>query len=383
MDRGVSLDMVNAKIRGFKKVVAISTGNLGISVASYSARMGLNASVVVPTKIEVGKLYQLITYNVDIVRAMDENDAIKIVKEKFSGSYQISTVNPYFMEGEKMITFEIFQQLGSTLPDYIIVPMGSGGLIYNIWRGVRELNKIGLIEDIKTSLIGVQLKGCDRIVRDLMGSRDTSSEMKTKSKYLIADICVENPVMGNYAIDAIKESGGVGISVTENEVFESMRKFAHMEGLMVEPAAATTLSAYLNLINSGYLDKNDNVALIITGGGLKNFTLIREFLRRNRPILRLANEKEIGNAPYARVGFTKLKILELLKEASTIHGYEVWKRLREKFGIDITLTTVYQHLEELSNMGLIKLLKRMKEKGRKRTVFKLTNEGKKLLEIYS
>ena len=378
IDRGVILEIINAKTLDKSSVTAISTGNLGVSVASYAARAGLKANIILPTKIETGKLYQLLTYDVNFILVESVNKVPKILAKIDSDTYHIKPSNPLFMEGEKTIAFEIIEQLDWKQPDFIIIPMGTGSLLFNVWRGLKELEQIGLLEDIKTKLIGVQIEGCDPIVR-AFNVEESKNEAESPSNLIISDLCIKNPSHGQLALNALYNSKGKAVSVRDIEILEALRMFAESEGIIVEPAAATTLAAYKKMLNENLLDEKDAVILLITGGGLKNFALVKEALKRKKLLLNYAAEGGFS-APYiSKFGTTKIRILEILKKHGTLHGYEIWKKLRQSYGLDITTTTTYQHIKELQNMGLIRKVGNVEEKGRKRTLYKLTDSGEEVV----
>ncbi|MGQ4892819.1 MAG: threonine synthase [Candidatus Njordarchaeia archaeon] len=375
IDRGVVLEIINAKKLLKKSVTAVSTGNLGVSVASYANRAGLKANIIIPTKIEIGKLYQLLTYDVNFIPVENEAKIQKVIESTDSNSYIIKPANPFFMEGEKTIAFEIIEQLNWDQPDYIIIPMGTGSLLFNIWRGLKELKKVGLIENLKTKLVGVQIEGCDPIVK-AFNVKEFKSDLS--SNLVIADLCIKKPSHGQLALNALYDSKGKAVSVNDLEILEALRLFARSEGIIVEPAAATTLAAYKKMLDENIIGRKDTVVLLITGGGLKNFTLIKEALKRRKPLLSYAAEGEIVAPFVSKFGLTKIRILELFQTHKTLHGYEIWKKLKQKYGLDITTTTVYQHIKELQKMGLITKAGSIREGGRSRVLYKLTEDGEEI-----
>ena len=381
IDRGVVLEIINAKALDKTSVTAVSTGNLGVSVASYAARASLKANIILPTKIETGKLYQLLTYEVNFILVENINKIPEIFAKIDSDTYHIKPSNPLFMEGEKTIAFEIIEQLSWDQPDFIIIPMGTGSLLFNVWRGLKELKQVGLLEDIKTRLIGVQIEGCDPIVR-AFNVEESKNEMGSPSNLIISDLCIRNPSHGQLALTALYSSKGKAVSVGDMEILEALRMFAESEGIMVEPAAATTLAAYKKMLNEHLLDKKDSVVLLITGGGLKNFTLVKEALKRKKVLLNYVAEGNFSTPYISKFGTTKIRIMEILKKHGTLHGYEIWKKLKQNYGLDITTTTTYQHIRELQNMGFIRKVGKVEEKGRKRTLYRLTDSGEEVVNEF-
>jgi threonine synthase len=263
-DRGTTVAISRAKAEGYKTVAVASTGNMGASVAAYAAHAGLKARVFVPQDTPKEKLAQILAYGARVKKVKGTfKDAVAAAwrdVEK-NGSYLAMTgLNPFYNEGEKTVAYEIFEQLGA--PDVVIVPMGTGGLISSIWKGFVELKKMKKIRKIPR-MIGVQAKGCAPIV-DAWRRGAAFATPKEKCETIASAILVKLPFSSRLALRAIRESGGVGIAVSDKEIIRAIRELGR-EGVFAEPASAATLAA----LHHVKPQQRQKIILVITGHGLK------------------------------------------------------------------------------------------------------------------
>lgn len=357
-DRCAALLVSNAIDLEYNRVICATNGNLGASLAAYCARSGLTCHVVVPKNVDVGKLAQMLIYDA-VIEEYGEivDDSLKKAEEtaKETGWYHASAeLNPIAIEALKTLAYEIYEQMG--VPDWLIVPMGSGGTLYAVWKGFKELKKIGRT-DALPKMVGVQAEGCSPIV-DAYLQNDAKLTLKTKPFTHALAILVKNPSYGKLAVEALKESKGLAISVSDEEIFLAEQEVAKLEGIFAEPASAATYAALKKLANQRIIDSVDKAVCLVTGSGLKATDVLQALTKRKKT---------------ATVGLelsTKEKILRILSEKET-YGYDLWKKL----GKTMTRAAVYQHLNELSDKGLIADYRRNGKK-----FFKITGRGKKVLE---
>ncbi|BAA30512.1 threonine synthase [Pyrococcus horikoshii] len=323
--------------------IVASDGNAAASVAAYSARAEKECFVVVPRKVDKGKLIQMIAFGARIIRYGDSVDeAIEYARElsKLNGLYNVTPEdNIIGLEGQKTIAFELWEEIN---PTHVIVPTGSGSYIYSIYKGFKELIKIGVLEKMPR-LIAVQTERCNPIAAEILGLKKECKETKALGLY------VKNPVMKSRVIRAIKESGGTAVVVNENDIITGEKLLAN-EGIFAELSSAVVMPALLSLVEKGIIEKGDKVVLVVTGSGLK----IGE-----------------GGREKFSIGGTKLEILKILEERE-MYAYEIWQAL----GKPLKYQAVHQHIKELQELGLIKEAYR---KG-KRIYYKLTERGRRLIE---
>ncbi|MBI0582595.1 MAG: threonine synthase [Methanomassiliicoccus sp.] len=271
-DRGTSVVISDASNRGYQSAVVASTGNMGASVAAYCAYANIAARVFIPPGIPEEKIAQISAYGAELVPVEGGfGDAVRRAREEAaSGAYLASTgLNPYFIEGLKTIAFELFEQMG--VPDRIVVPTGTGGLLTAIFKGFRELRSLGVVDRLP-QMIAVQAADVAPIVEAWEGGREPRAPAGGGHTIATA-ILVKVPFNGLSAIEAMNASGGYGVTVTDHEIVQAIRVLGQ-EGVFAEPAAAAAMAAL------GRIDRRpgDRTVLMITGSGLKDPTAV---LRRD------------------------------------------------------------------------------------------------------
>jgi len=376
IDRGTAVVVTRAKEAKIRSLSCAPTGNLGASLAAYAANAGIRCSIFIGPDVELGKLYQMIAYGAEVSLSIRLEEALSKAEE--TGGYLVTPADPYLLEGEKTIGFEVAEQLSWRNPDRIIVPMGNGGMLSMVWKAFNELEEIDFIEEASVKMVGVQADGCAPIVRAF--KNNVLNVGPTESVRTIAtDIAVEKPTHGAAALKAMKDSCGTAVSVSENEILEAIAKLAKTEGIFAEPAAASTVAALKKLLDSGEVERSDEVVCVITGAGLKDPSTARRFTERFRKIRRLIAKREERRLTY-KLGPTKLRILEAFL-AGSLHGYGVWRKLKQQHNIDMKIVSVYQHLQELEMLGLVSRSKVEKIGGKpSRQYYTLTKEGTRILE---
>ncbi len=292
-DRGMTIGVSKALELGVKAVACASTGNTSASLAAYAAKAGIKCYVLIPSKkIAIGKLAQAILHGARVISIRGNFDkALKIVREICSkhNIYLLNSINPWRLEGQKSIGFEIVEQLNYDVPDVVIVPVGNSGNIYAIWKGFKEFYEHGLIEKLPR-MIGIQAKGASPIVEAIKNNRDEIIPVKNPETIATA-IRIGNPVNAPRAIKAIKESGGYAEAVTDSEIIEAQKLLARKEGIGVEPASAASIAGLKKLLEEGIIDRDERVVCIVTGHALKDPEVI--FRMYEKPIEVNAKVEEV------------------------------------------------------------------------------------------
>jgi threonine synthase len=265
-DRGMTVGVTKAREFKYTRVACASTGNTSASMAAYAARAGLEPIVFIPRgKIARGKLSQAIAYGATIVEVEGVfDDALRKVFDYVAKNkvYLLNSINPYRLEGQKTIAYEIYEQLGK-VPDYIVVPVGNAGNISAIWKGFKELFEIGVINCLPI-MVGVQAEGASPLAKAYMEKR--SFKPLEDPRTLASAIRIGNPVNWPKAWRAVEESNGFFLTVSDEEIVSAQMKLAREEGILVEPASASPLAALLK--NQDAFE--GNIVLIATGHGLKD-----------------------------------------------------------------------------------------------------------------
>ncbi|MFX0168106.1 MAG: threonine synthase [Candidatus Hodarchaeota archaeon] len=350
IDRGTSVEISKAKELGFKTVSCGSSGNLAASVVAYAAKAGMKSQVFVPQRVDIGKLYQIIAYqpNLEIVKNREEGEVR--IQEQAHRAHPIIGHSPYFLEGIKTTGYEICEQLNWIPPDWIVVPMGNGCHISMIWKAVKELQLLGWMEKPLPKLIGVQAKGCAPIVSAFQKG-STTVEPSTRTTTIAIDIGMKNPSCGKLAIEAIRESKGFTISVSDSEILNAVSSLASSEGVFAEPASAATVAALYQIVRDQAIEPGDKIICVITGMGLKYPEIAQIIVKGHRTLEQLLGRVEKRKYT-TKIGETKLHILKILQSKES-YGYAIWKTLMVKTGVEVSVTSVYQHLNELTRSGLI------------------------------
>lgn len=373
VDRGTVVMVSKAKEFGFHSFRCGTTGNLGASLAAYTAKAGFGCTIYLPGRVDPGKLYQMVAYGARVEPAKSYDDAFSKAGNVRRGDYLAVPCDPYFLEGEKTSGYEVCQQLGWKTPDRMIIPMGNGSHLSMIWKGFKELVQVGFLEKSEAMITGVQAEGCSPIV-EAFRRREGVKEWPDEVETIASDIGFKEPLMGKEALKALEESGGSAAAVSDKEILEATRLLAKTEGIFAEPSASSTIAGLRKLIDEGEMDRGEEVVCVITGAGLKDPLTVRRFVDRSRKLdslFRSAGERRLT----VGMGETKLRILEVLSDEE-IYGYNLWKKLKERFDIDIRVPSVYQHLAQLESMGLIKRVRSQRVLGKpERHYYRITARG--------
>lgn len=267
-DRGSTIEISHAGDSGAKRIICASTGNMGASVSAYSARADLECEIVLPKSASGQKIRQIENLGARITKVNgDYTLAARTAYQKFK-RHQGFLVGDYSFrgEGEKSVGFEIMDQLlasgHASKPLCIICPVGNGTLISSIWKGLGEFKKAGLIKRLPI-LVGVQAAGCNPVAKSFL----TSKPIKAVIPRTIAGaIACGDPLDGEKAVKALRESGGIAVEVSDREILIARRQMATTEGIDAEPSGATPYAALPKIKVSRKAVK----ILIITGHGLKD-----------------------------------------------------------------------------------------------------------------
>ena len=270
-DRVVAVALSKAKEFGFDTVACASTGNLAHSVSAHGAAAGLKRFIFIPASLEQSKIIASLAYGPNLIAVDGNYDDVNRLCSEVANKYNWAFVNinirPYYAEGSKTQGYEIAEQLGWKVPDAVVVPCASGSLLTKIWKSMKEMKEIGLIDEVNTKVFSAQATGCSPIVAAIKDGVDIIKPVKPDT--VAKSLAIGNPADGFYAIQVIKESGGFGADVSDAEIIESMKLMAETEGIFAETAGGVTLASTIKLIESGHIDRDGVTVLCITGNGLK------------------------------------------------------------------------------------------------------------------
>lgn len=270
-DRGMTVGMTLAKARGARVVGCASTGNTAASLAAYAARAGMEAVVIIPSgKIALGKLAQSLAHGARVL-AIDGSfdDAMRAVFDtaERGDMYLLNSVNPYRLEGQKTLAYEVVEQLGGRAPGRVVYPVGNAGNISAGHKGFAELHEAGHIDHVPR-MSGVQAAGASPLAAHLL--KGSAYAAVSAPETVATAIRIGNPVNWKRAKAAITNTKGAITTATDDEILEAQLELATREGILVEPASATPLAGLRKLVRSGEVSADEEVVVVTTGHGLKD-----------------------------------------------------------------------------------------------------------------
>lgn len=279
-DTGMTVAATFARQAGCRWVACASTGNTSASMAAYAARGGMRGLVLVPEgKISWSKLSQALDYGALTCQLRTDFDGcLRLLQElvREAPVYQLNSINPFRLEGQKTLAFELLEQMEWQPPDHIIVPGGNLGNSSAIGKALLEMFERGLISRLP-KLSVIQAEGANaliRTMREAQGRQLISVQAETRA----TAIRIGNPVSWEKAVKVIQATDGTCEQVSEVEIAQAKAEIG-AEGIGCEPASAVTLAGLKKLVQSGFVKKNESVVLVLTGNLLKDPDFTMEFHR--------------------------------------------------------------------------------------------------------
>ena len=262
-DRGMTMAITKAVEAGSETVMCASTGNTAASAAAYSARAGIDCVVLIPKgNIALGKLSQSMIHGAKVIQIEGNFDEALNMVVQMTSNYPITLVNslnPFRIEGQKTGAFEICEALGQP-PDFHAIPVGNAGNITAYWKGYKEYFDRGKIDRLP-KMIGFQAAGSAPIV---LGHPVENPETVATA------IRIGNPASWKQAVAARDESGGLIDMCTDEEILDTYKLLARLEGVFCEPASAASVTGVRKLAAKGFFKEPATVVCILTGHGLKD-----------------------------------------------------------------------------------------------------------------
>ncbi|MBS7631174.1 threonine synthase [Candidatus Bathyarchaeota archaeon] len=276
--RGLSAAISKAKELGIKRVALPSAGNAAGAISAYGARAGMEVYVFMPEDAPKVNIVESLVAGaeVELVKGLI-TDAGRLAAEGESvkGWFNISTLRePYRIEGKKTMGFEVAEQMGWRLPDVIVYPTGGGTGIIGMWKAFDELEQLGWIGEERPRMVSVQAEGCAPIPKAFKEGREESEYWEGAKT--IADGLRVPKALGDFLIlRVVRESDGTAVAVSDDEILDSVRMLARVEGIFACPEGGATLAALRRLLDDGSIDHDESVVLFNTGTGLKYIHLFK------------------------------------------------------------------------------------------------------------
>lgn len=292
--RGMSVAVSMAKELGAKKLAAPSAGNAAGALAAYGAHAGIGVYLFMPRDTPRANIVEceVAGAHVTLIDGLITDCGAEVARRKESeGWFEVSTLKePYRVEGKKTLGYEIAEQLGWTLPDVIVYPTGGGTGLVGMWKAFDEMQQLGWIGDKRPRMITVQAAGCAPIVRAFEAG-ERSAEPIQNATTIAAGLRVPKAIGDFLILDAIRDSGGTAISVTDDELVEGARELARTEGIFAAPEGGACVPAVRKLVERGDIKPDEKVVLFNTGSGIKYIDLFDQ-----GEIARAASAKKGGGA---------------------------------------------------------------------------------------
>ena len=269
-DRASAMAVVKAREAGADTIACSSTGNAASSLAGNAAAAGLASYIFVPARAPRGKVAQLQIFGATVISvdgSYEDTFALsKAAIDRWGWYNRNAAINPYLSEGKKTVALEIMEQLDWQVPDYIAISVGDGCTIAGLWKGLKDLYAIGFIDRLPR-LISAQAEGCCPLNRAI----ETGEPWRPMEENTLADsIAVGVPRNADKALMAIRESDGLTVNVSDEEILAAQQLLGKTCGVFGEPAGVTGTAGVKKLCEQGVIGKNDTVVSVVTGNGLKD-----------------------------------------------------------------------------------------------------------------
>ncbi|ROT26275.1 threonine synthase [Micromonospora sp. HM5-17] len=280
-DRVVSVALTAARGFGFTRFACASTGNLANSVAAHAARAGVPSIVFIPGDLEQGKVVTTAVYGGDVVAIDGSYDDVNrlcselVETDEFEDTAFVNVnVRPYYAEGSKTLGYEVVEQLGWRIPEQVVIPMASGELLTKVDKAFSEMVEIGLVEAPVNGwkVFGAQSAGCNPIVAALHAGTDVITPVRPTG--IAKSLNIGDPAAGQYALKAVRRTGGWMDDADDDEIREGIRLLARTTGIFAETAGGVTVAVLKKLVATGRLNPEAETVVYNTGEGLKTLDAV-------------------------------------------------------------------------------------------------------------
>jgi threonine synthase len=281
-DRPAGVAVSKAKEFGLSAVGCASTGNLASATAAHAAKGGFPCYVFAPSDIEHAKITQALSYGAKYIAVDGTYDDANRIAAQIGDSKGIGIVNinmrSYYVEGSKTLAFEVAEQLDWTVPDQLIVPVGSGAMLNAICKGFEELQSVSLLGDVSSMhMVAAQPHGCAPIV-DAYKNNSKDVIPVEHPDTVAKSLAIGDPGDGRYVLKRLQQYQGLAEESNNKEILDAILLLAKTEGIFTEPAGGVSVAVLKKLVEDGKIDKNEKTVCYVTGNGLKATESLMEVL---------------------------------------------------------------------------------------------------------
>jgi threonine synthase len=277
-DRGSAVMLSFLRQIGVDAILEDSSGNAGSSMAGLGAAGGMRVKILAPASTSPAKIAQVRAYGAEIQlvegpREESEAEAIRQSNETFYASHNWQ---PFFLEGTKTLAYELWEDLGFRAPDNVVIPVGAGSSLLGCAFGFRELMKAGQIAKLPRLFV-TQPLNCSPIDASFKAGVDTPVPREVR-KTIAEGTAIRHPMRLREIVDALRESGGGTVALTEDEIIAALRRLAR-QGLFAEPTSASAAAALDKLSDAGSIKANETTVVLLTGNGLKAASTVADLVQ--------------------------------------------------------------------------------------------------------
>jgi threonine synthase len=273
-DRASAVGVVKALEKKVSRITCASTGNAASSLAGFAAAAGIPATIFVPKRAPEAKVAQLLVYGAQVFSVQGTYDQAWELCMQASAEFgwynRNCAINPYLIEGKKTVSLELAEQFREMtpgkFPDWVVVSVGDGCTIGGVWKGLREMHRLGFLPRLP-KVLGVQAEGCQPFLTSWQGD---GCLIPTDGNTLADSIAVGHPRNFCKGMRGVTESGGAFVAVTDEEILWSMTTLARKAAVFGEPAGVAGVAGVKQALKLGIIDPAESVAIIVTGNGLKD-----------------------------------------------------------------------------------------------------------------
>lgn len=277
--RGLCVAVAKARELGIQEACMPTAGNAGSALAAYGAAAGIRSHIYMPEDTPRVNIDECRIYGADVhlVPGVISDAAARMNAERgTSGWFDMSTLKePYRLEGKKTLGFEIAEQYDWKLPDVIVYPTGGGTGLIGMWKAFAELEALGWIDGARPRMVAVQTSGCAPVVK-AFNEHSSSCEFWNNAATIASGLRVPKAFADHMILEALYESKGCAVTVSDAEIVATIKRIARIEGLLLSPEGAATIAALVQLREMALLNSTSSVLCFNTGSGLKYSEVLRQ-----------------------------------------------------------------------------------------------------------